>query len=162
MNKFVKFDNSSEEKYLIVPVGEQVPMRDENGHLLTYGDDETVIERQIVVDEDGFPVLDEDGNETFEDVEVPAPFGEIKTETKHRAYRVPLALDMDTVSLKGFREAIRLSDNGDEYAMNDWFEAYIRRFIPNRVVDGMKQRELLTLMKAWGDANNDEGVTQGE
>lgn len=162
MSNVIKLGSRPGSKYLIVRVPEQVPMRDENGHVLSYSEDETVTERQLVVDDEGFPILDEDGNETFEDVEVPAPFGEVKTETRWRAYRVPLASLMTLVDLDSFRVADEMASSGDSYAMLDWFRAFFGRFIPKRVVDTLTQDDLYTFMNAWSDANNAEGITQGE
>lgn len=160
MSNVIKLGSKPGAKYLIVRVPEQVPLRDENGHVLTYGDGETVTEQQLVVDDEGFPILDEDGNETFEDVEVPAPFGAVKTETKYRAYRVPLASQMTMADLKSFRMAT--SDEGNTYAMLDYFTDYFGRYIPRRIVDALTQDDVDTLITAWVDANNAEGVTQGE
>ena len=162
MSNVIKLGSKPGAKYLIVRVPEQVPMRDEDGHVLTYGEDDTIMEMQLVVDDEGFPVLDDEGNETFEEVEVAAPFGEVKTETKYRAYRVPLATQLTMADLRGFRDAADRANSGDSYAMLDWFIAYFARYIPKRVVDSLTQDDVMQFMDAWSDANSTEGLTQGE
>ena len=162
MSNVIKLGSRPGAKYLIVRVPEQVPMRDEDGHVLTYDDGDTITVQQLVVDDEGFPVLDEDGNETFEEVEVAAPFGEVKTETRYRAYRVPLATQLTMGDLREFRAASDRAGSGDSYAMLDWFVEYFSRYIPKRVVDSLTQDDVMQFMDAWSDANDSEGLSQGE
>lgn len=162
MSNVIKLGSRPGAKYLIVRVPEQVPMRDEDGHMLTYDDSDTITVQQLVVDDEGFPILDEDGNEVLEDVEVPAPFGEVKTETRYRAYRVPLASLMTMVDLDSFYAAADANDSGDNRAMLRYFRVYFARYMPKRVVDSLTQEDMDTLITEWVNANNAEGLSQGE
>ena len=160
MRKVIKLDSTRGAKHLIVRVPVEVPVRDEEGHVVTYSDTDTITEQQLLCDEDGFPVLDEDGNEQYEDVEVPAPFGAVKTETAWRAYRVPLAGNMTVGDLNAFRAAAK--DDGNDYAMLDFFVAFFARYIPKKVIESMSRDDVQTLINAWDSASEDDGVSQGE
>lgn len=160
MGKVVELAHKRGAKYLIVRVPVEVPVRDEDGHVVFYSDTDTITEQQLLCDKDGFPVLDDEGNEQFEDVEVPAPFGAVKTETKWRAYRVPLAGSMTVADLNAFRAASK--DEGNDFAMLDFFVGYFGKHVPKSVIESMSRDDVQTLITAWDEASGAGGVSQGE
>jgi len=157
---YIKLGSKPNARYLTVRVPEQVPMRDEDGNVLYYKDGDTIIERQVVLDEDDFPVLDDDGNEVFEDVEVPAPFGQVKTETRWRMCRIPLASQMTVADMRAFRKAAEDKDNS--FSMLDFFTGFFAKTMPQSIIDSLTSEDLNALIDAWDSANESGGVSQGE
>ena len=75
---------------------------------------------------------------------------------------MPLATQLTMGDLREFRAASDRAGSGDSYAMLDWFVEYFSRYIPKRVVDSLTQDDVMQFMDAWSDANDTEGLSQGE
>lgn len=79
-----------------------------------------------------------------------------------RTYDVPLRGSLKMGDLLLFRPPKGLAEEDESDWGFDAFYTFICRYVPKEVIDELLQDDYEALYKAWDEASDAEGVTQGE